>query len=136
MEPLSVALYACSRAAVSGGQTILICGAGPIGMMCVLAAKAFGVNNICITGTMTIHCFPKKLKYNLFSSHPLDMNTERLQTAKSLGASRVYEVVKGKSEDENVDNIIDSLGCRPDIVFECTGVESSTRLAILVSLLC
>lgn len=50
MEPLSVALHAFNRAALTGGTKVLICGAGPIGLMCILTAKAFGVANICITG--------------------------------------------------------------------------------------
>ena len=31
MEPLAVGVHACTRAGVSIGKTVLICGAGPIG---------------------------------------------------------------------------------------------------------
>lgn len=57
MEPLSVAIHACNRGNIKGGEVILICGAGPIGLMCLLTAKAFGVTNICITGEKILSNF-------------------------------------------------------------------------------
>lgn len=50
MEPLSVALHASNRANIRGGDIVLICGAGPIGLLNLLVSKAFGVTRICITG--------------------------------------------------------------------------------------
>ena len=49
LEPLSVGVHACRRAGVTGGDTILICGAGPIGLVTLLSARAFGATNIAIT---------------------------------------------------------------------------------------
>ena len=50
MEPLSVALHAFDRGEIKGGQIILICGAGPIGLMNLLLARAYGIVKVCITG--------------------------------------------------------------------------------------
>ena len=50
LEPLSVAVHACTRAQVSLGHKVLICGAGPIGLVNMLVAKAMGAAQICITG--------------------------------------------------------------------------------------
>lgn len=50
LEPLSVAVHACRRAGVTIGQKILICGAGPIGLVCLLTAKAMGASTVIITG--------------------------------------------------------------------------------------
>ncbi|GBN21963.1 Histone-lysine N-methyltransferase SETMAR [Araneus ventricosus] len=49
MEPLSVAVHACRRASVTAGKSILICGAGPIGLVNFLTCKAMGAP-IYITG--------------------------------------------------------------------------------------
>ena len=50
LEPLSVAVHACRRAGVAIGHTILICGAGPIGLVCLLTSKAMGASSVIITG--------------------------------------------------------------------------------------
>jgi hypothetical protein len=50
MEPMSVGIHACTRAGVSVGDNLLICGAGPIGLMCLLVAKSIGCGHICVTG--------------------------------------------------------------------------------------
>ncbi len=44
-----VGVHACTRAGVSIGQTVLICGAGPIGLVSMLTAKAMGATKILIT---------------------------------------------------------------------------------------
>jgi len=49
MEPLSVGVHACQRAGVSLGKTVLVCGAGPIGLVNLLTAKAMGASEIVIT---------------------------------------------------------------------------------------
>ena len=50
LEPLSVAVHACRRAGVGMGKTVLICGAGPIGLVCLLTSKAMGASSVIITG--------------------------------------------------------------------------------------
>ena len=50
MEPLAVAVHACRRAGVGVGKIVLVCGAGPIGLLTLLTAKAMGASKIIITG--------------------------------------------------------------------------------------
>jgi L-iditol 2-dehydrogenase len=52
LEPLSVGVYSCQRAGLKVGDNLLICGAGPIGLVTVMAAKVLGARNICITGEL------------------------------------------------------------------------------------
>lgn len=59
LEPLSVGVHACKRAGVTVGSTVLVLGAGPIGLVSLLAARAFGASKIIITGK-------KKTKRNIF----------------------------------------------------------------------
>ena len=50
LEPLSVGVHACQRAGVKLGNKVLVCGAGPIGLVCLLTAKACGASEVIITG--------------------------------------------------------------------------------------
>ncbi|KAK2716984.1 hypothetical protein QYM36_007206 [Artemia franciscana] len=57
IEPLSVAVYSAERAEVGLGSKVLVLGAGPVGLLCLLVAKAAGAASIGITGKM-----PRKRK--------------------------------------------------------------------------
>jgi L-idonate 5-dehydrogenase len=48
-EPLAVALHAVERAGPMLGRSMLITGAGPIGLLVLLAARRAGAETICIT---------------------------------------------------------------------------------------
>lgn len=52
--------------------------------------------------------------------------------AKKLGANSVYRIVSGVSEDKLVEEVEKIFEAQPDVVMECTGAESSVRLALLV----
>lgn len=69
-EPLSVGVYACRRANVSPETTVLILGAGPIGLVTLLAARAFGAPKVVV----------------------VDVDDHRLSVAKELGAAAVVKV--------------------------------------------
>jgi 2-desacetyl-2-hydroxyethyl bacteriochlorophyllide A dehydrogenase len=49
IEPLSVALHAIRRANGVAGERVLVCGAGPIGLLTALAAKSFGAGLVAIS---------------------------------------------------------------------------------------
>lgn len=57
LEPLAVGIHACRRGGVSAGHVVLVLGAGPIGLLTMLAAKAFGASKVLITGiySYTLH---------------------------------------------------------------------------------
>lgn len=50
LEPLSVGVHACRRAGVTIGHNVLVCGAGPIGLVTLLTAKAMGAANVIVVG--------------------------------------------------------------------------------------
>jgi L-idonate 5-dehydrogenase len=51
-EPLAVALHAAERAGRMLGRSVLITGAGPIGLLVLLAARRAGAETICITDVL------------------------------------------------------------------------------------
>ncbi|KAM6979813.1 sorbitol dehydrogenase [Aplochiton taeniatus] len=108
IEPLSVGIHACRRAGVTLGSTVLVCGAGPIGLVCLLVAKAMGASKVVIT----------------------DLSADRLSMAKELGADFQLTV---RREDQPVDlarKVEAMLEAQPHITIECSGVESSVQTAI------
>ncbi|KAI5781485.1 GroES-like protein [Geopyxis carbonaria] len=114
LEPLSVALAAIDRSGLKLGDAALICGAGPIGLITLLCAKAAGAEPIVIT----------------------DIDQGRLDFAAKLVADRpgslqTYLVPRGASDTDNAAAIVAALGgVEPDVALECTGVESSIAAAI------
>ncbi|MEL7133341.1 MAG: zinc-binding dehydrogenase, partial [Pseudomonadota bacterium] len=49
IEPAAVALYGVDRGGVTAGSTVLVSGAGPIGALTVLAARAAGASTIIVS---------------------------------------------------------------------------------------
>nr|XP_050847811.1 sorbitol dehydrogenase-like [Vespula vulgaris] len=111
MEPLSVGVHACKRAGVKIGSKVLILGAGPIGLVTLLVAKAMGASKVIIT----------------------DIKQDKLDVAKKLGADEVYLTKREVSENENVKKIHELFGDDPDQTIDASGAQASIRLAILVT---
>lgn len=110
VEPLSVAVYACRRASVSVGKSVLICGSGPIGLLNMMTAKVMGATQVCI----------------------IDVVKSRLDFAKKLGADHVV-VADTKDAIALAKKVKETMGCEPDITLECSGAEASLQLGIQVT---
>jgi len=110
LEPLSVGVHACRKAGVALGSNVLITGAGTIGIVTLFAAKAMGASTVTIT----------------------DIQANRLATAKKIGADYTVLVKQGDSEEELAEQIKNLVGTEPDKTIDCSGFESSMRLAIQV----
>jgi len=108
VEPIAVAVWACQRVGVTLGSEVLVLGAGPIGLVTVLVAKAMGATKIMIT----------------------DLVQERLDVAKKVGADYTLKIEKGHTEPQIVEIIQKTMGKLPNITFDCCGVEHTARLAI------
>lgn len=115
LEPVSVALAAVERSGLKLGDSALICGAGPIGLVSLLCAKAAGAEPILIT----------------------DIDQTRLEFARNLvadmpgGKLNTLLVTRGKTPEQVASAITAELGgLEPDVALECTGVESSIAAAI------
>lgn len=114
LEPLAVGVHACQRAPIKLGQAVLVCGAGPVGLICMLSAKAFGASHVIVT----------------------DVLEHRLKIARELGASATFLAGRNIDEDVLVNNVRDYLSKEKpdndgvDVVLECSGAEASIRLAL------
>ncbi|KAF2128178.1 sorbitol dehydrogenase-like protein [Dothidotthia symphoricarpi CBS 119687] len=110
LEPLSVALAGMDRANVRLGDPVVVCGAGPIGLVTLLCCAAAGASPIVVT----------------------DIDVGRLEFAKSLVPSVHTHKVEFTHTPDDFRAAILKLtdGVEPAIAMECTGVESSIGSAI------
>ena len=92
MEPLSVGIWACKKGSVTAGDHVLVTGAGPIGLLAMQVAFAQGATEVTVT----------------------DVADERLQIARSLGATRTLNVAEDSLEES---------GLEADVLIECSGNE-------------
>lgn len=109
LEPLSVALAGVKRAHITLGDPVLICGAGPIGLVTLACVKAAGACPIVIT----------------------DIDEGRLKFAKEFCPDVITHKVERLSAEDSAKKIVESFrGVEPAVVMECTGVESSINAGI------
>ncbi|KAL4745899.1 hypothetical protein BDW72DRAFT_210942 [Aspergillus terricola var. indicus] len=108
LEPLSVAMRGIQVAQLELGRGVVICGAGPIGLIAAAAARASGAHPVVIT----------------------DIDASRLSFAKQfLPTIQTYQINPTLDAQGNAKAIRALFGDNeydaPDRVLECTGVESS-----------
>lgn len=100
LEPLAVAVHCCKLADIKPGSSLVVFGAGPIGLLCCAVGRAFGASSItCI-----------------------DIVESRLEFARGYAASRTY-TMRQDELDLSQDSIQSRLGLPggPDVVIEATG---------------
>ncbi|BEJ14664.1 hypothetical protein CspHIS471_0404310 [Cutaneotrichosporon sp. HIS471] len=107
-EPLAVALAALESADVRLGNEVLICGAGPIGLLVLLCARACGAHPIIMT----------------------DLQPSRLEFARTLVPSVLTVLSTG--DDSTGKETASRVREHAQVVaaIECTGAESSIATAV------
>ncbi|EPS43716.1 hypothetical protein H072_2323 [Dactylellina haptotyla CBS 200.50] len=118
LEPISVALAGIERAQLKLGDSLLICGAGPIGLVTLLCARAAGATPITIT----------------------DIDASRLEFAKKLVPSvNTFQIPFGGPDAtpeklaKTITDTFYSTDGHPDVAIECTGIASSIATAVFAS---
>ncbi|KAK2049305.1 GroES-like protein [Colletotrichum somersetense] len=56
VEPIAVAVQICKVAGLRGGQTVLVFGCGPIGVLCQAVAKPYGAGRVNVVFPITAAC--------------------------------------------------------------------------------
>lgn len=90
VEPLAVAVWACRKAGVTVGSSVLVTGSGPIGLLTLQTALAFGAASVVVT----------------------DVDPAKLDLASVLGANRTVDAraLSGLQQNLNVDVHIECSG--------------------------
>jgi len=105
VEPFSVGNHAARRANLKPASTVAILGLGPVGLMTVAAAKAFGARGIIAT----------------------DLEPIRLEAAKALGATHVINA-RERNATEEIMKITSGAGV--DAAFETAGSPKALQSAM------
>ena len=71
------------------------------------------------------------MTHTLYISSLLDINSERLEVAKRLGASHIVHVTT-RDVQETAQTICNVLGTAPDIAIECSGAQPAIATGIHV----
>ncbi|EPQ26074.1 uncharacterized protein PFL1_06282 [Pseudozyma flocculosa PF-1] len=120
LEPLSVTLQATLQAEIKLGQPVLITGAGPIGVVQLLCAKAAGATPIVITDVVADRlAFAKKLVPEVHT-YQIDTAKTPLECAQEIIA--LFTTACGFAPGTGSDVM-------PAVTMECTGVQSSVHTA-------
>ncbi|WP_225335304.1 NAD(P)-dependent alcohol dehydrogenase [Halomicrobium urmianum] len=104
-EPLSVGIHACRRGDVGTGDSVLITGAGPIGLLAMEAARAAGATDVVVS----------------------DVVDEKIEFAAERGADLAVDAAE-RDLEAAVDEYTDGEGV--DVVIEASGAEPSIRSTI------
>lgn len=108
-EPLSVGVHACRRASIGPETRVLVMGAGPIGLVTMLAARAFGAPKIVVA----------------------DVDQARISVARELGADEVIKVSTNIQDvAAEIEKIKEAVGDGIDVSFDCAGFDKTMTTAL------
>ncbi|KAI1496153.1 GroES-like protein [Biscogniauxia marginata] len=111
VEPLAVAVHIVRQAAVSPGQSVVVMGAGPVGLLCAAVARAFGATKVV----------------------SVDIVQSKLEFAKAFCSTHVYASQRIAAE-ENAANIKREAGLLEaggaDVVIDASGAEPSIQTSL------
>jgi D-xylulose reductase len=113
IEPLAVAVHVVRQAGVTPGNSVIVMGAGPVGLLCLAVAKAFGASR-----TVAVDIVP-----------------ERLEFAKGFAATHTF--MPGRvSAEENAENLLKEAGIETgyaggaDVCIDASGAEPSIQACV------
>ena len=112
IEPLAVAVHIVKQAEVKPGQSVVVMGAGPVGLLCCAVAKAYGASKIV----------------------SVDIQPQRLEFAASYAATHTFTPERVTAED-NAARLLQECGLGPDgadAVIDASGAEPSIQTSLHV----
>ena len=109
VEPLAVAVHVVRLAPVTPGQSVVVYGAGPVGLLCMAVAKAFGAVKVIA----------------------VDVNAERLQFAGEFAATSTFKPDVAESAADAAKRLVQETGLDggADVAIEATGVQACGQQA-------
>jgi L-iditol 2-dehydrogenase len=128
LEPLAVAIHATSRAAIEAGDTVVVFGAGTVGLLTAAMAKLSGAVRVLVADIdggrvayALTHGFATSGHVVSFPPYG-DSISERIAAAKDLASEVVAKACETETDFEGA-----------DVVFDCTGKEICIQAGLQVS---
>jgi L-iditol 2-dehydrogenase len=112
LEPLSVGVWACMKGRVGPGSRVLVTGAGPIGLVAVQTALAFGATEVVVS----------------------DVNPSRLELARSLGATELVDARSASVADVAPPSVLLECSGFPPAISEGIRALDRAGRAVLVGM--
>ncbi|KAF2683177.1 GroES-like protein, partial [Lentithecium fluviatile CBS 122367] len=102
VEPLSIAVHCCGQAGNLQGRSVVVFGAGPIGLLCCAVSRAFGAAVVAV----------------------VDVVDSRLEFAQRFGANETYKM-DSRTPESNAERLLSkaNLAGGADVVIDATGAE-------------
>ncbi|KAL1296812.1 hypothetical protein AAFC00_004438 [Neodothiora populina] len=119
VEPLSVALHSVRKGRLEAGQTVVITGAGAIGLLCARIAKISGASSILMIDV-------DQARLDFAEQHKLADKTYKIPFGGEKGESSADFAARIVKETHGALNISNGA----NLALECTGVESCLNLCI------
>ncbi|GAP85300.1 putative sorbitol dehydrogenase [Rosellinia necatrix] len=112
LEPLAVAVHIVRQAGVAPGQSVVVMGAGPVGLLCAAAAAAFGATTVV----------------------SVDIVASKLEFARTFGSTHAYLSRRVPAEENaaSIRALAPSLRGGADAVIDASGAEPSIQAALHV----
>ena len=104
VEPLAVGLHAVRAANLRAGESVLVVGAGPVGLAVALWCRFFGAHHVVVS----------------------DLVARRAEIAARFGASHAIDA----GREDVIGSFKRAVGARPDVVFDCVGVPGTQQLCV------
>lgn len=110
VEPTSVAVHVVKQADVRPGSSVVVFGAGPVGLLCLAVARAFGASKVVT----------------------VDINEERVKFAENYAATASFRPQKGESPEESTARLNKECGLRDgaDVAIDASGAEVCMQQAV------
>ncbi|KAI9805982.1 MAG: hypothetical protein M1825_000596 [Sarcosagium campestre] len=105
VEPLSVAVHLVKQSGVKPGQSIVVMGAGPVGLLCCAVAKAHGA-----TAIISVDIVPERLEFAQKFAATGTFTPQRVPAEENAKALREQH-----GFPDGVDVVIDASGAEPSI---------------------
>lgn len=105
VEPLAVGVHIVKQAEVKPGDTVVVMGAGPVGLLCCAVAKAFGASTI-----VAVDIQPSRLEFAASYAATHTFTPERVPAEENA-----VRLLKETGLGEGADAIIDASGAEPSI---------------------
>lgn len=112
VEPLAVAHHCVQASGFEPGQSVLVCGAGPIGLALLIVLRVLGASQVIMT----------------------EVTESRMAQARKFGADTVINPLQGGGGDAAPDPVASAVrrtaGEGVDVSFDATGMQSTLDLCI------
>lgn len=105
IEPLAVAVHIVRQACVAPGQSVIVMGAGPVGLLCLAVAKAFGASK-----TVAVDIVPERLEFARKYAA-----THTFAPSKVPAEENAKKLLEGAEIPDGADAVIDASGAEPSI---------------------